>query len=103
MPDPLGLISPNISPLRPPSPPQPPRVGETQGPAFKDLLMQELQQVNQLQTNAQDAIEDLATGKRDDVDAVMQATVHADTAFQMLLSVRNKLMDAYEEIKQIRV
>ena len=104
MPDPLGLISPpNVAPLRPPTAPQPPRVGEPQGPDFKDLLLKELQQVNRLQTDAQGAIEDLATGKRDDVDAVMQATVHADTAFQMLLSVRNKLMDAYEEIKQIRV
>jgi flagellar hook-basal body complex protein FliE len=33
----------------------------------------------------------------------MVAKVHADTAFKMLLQVRNKLMEAYDEVKQIRV
>jgi len=76
---------------------------EADGAGFKDVLMEEIQQVNKLQQDAQTAIEDLQTGKRDDVDAVMMAKVHADTAFKMLLEVRNKLMSAYEEVKQIRV
>jgi flagellar hook-basal body complex protein FliE len=33
----------------------------------------------------------------------MIAKQKADIAFQMLLQVRNQMMDAYEEIKQIRV
>jgi flagellar hook-basal body complex protein FliE len=33
----------------------------------------------------------------------MIAKEKADIAFQMLLQVRNKMMDAYEEVKQIRV
>ena len=31
------------------------------------------------------------------------ATQKADTAFRMLQQVRNKLMDAYSELQQIRV
>ena len=31
------------------------------------------------------------------------ATLKADTAFKMFLQVRNKMMEAYEEVKQIRV
>ena len=102
MPDPLGLIgNAGLSPIRPglTRPAQAP----TGGPSFKDVLMKEIEQVNQLQEDAKVAMEDLASGRRDDIDAVMQATVQADTAFQMLLQVRNKLMDAYEEVKQIRV
>ncbi|MEZ6192802.1 MAG: flagellar hook-basal body complex protein FliE [Phycisphaerales bacterium] len=73
------------------------------GPSFKDALMKQLDQVNRLQQDAEVAIEDLMSGKRDDVDKVMIAKQKADIAFQMLLQVRNQMMDAYEEIKQIRV
>ena len=56
-----------------------------------------------MQAEASNAIEDLQTGKRNDVEGVLLATQKADTAFRMLVSVRNKLSQAYEEIKQIRV
>lgn len=72
-------------------------------PSFKDLLMENINQVNKLQAEATTAIEDLNTGKRGDVEGVLLATQKADTAFRMLVSVRNKLTQAYEEIKQLRV
>jgi len=59
--------------------------------------------VNELQRDATEAMEDLATGARDDVESVLIATQKADTAFRLLLQVRNKVLDAYEEVKQIRV
>lgn len=79
------------------------RAGELPGDSFRDLLLKSLNQVNELQQDATTAIEDLQTGKRNDLETVLMATAKADTAFQMLLSVRNKVMDAYEELKQIRV
>ncbi len=75
----------------------------TQGPSFKDVLMASLDKVNQLQQDATTAIEDLQTGRRDDLETVLAATAKADTAFRMLLSVRNKMLDAYLELQQIRV
>ena len=67
------------------------------------MLLKNIAQVNKLQQEAQMAIEDLSSGRRDDVANVMIAKQKADLAFQMLLQVRNKLVDAYEEIKQMRV
>lgn len=72
-------------------------------PSFKDVLMQNINQVNKLQQEANVATEDLMTGKRMDLEGVVLATQKADTAFRMLLSVRNKVQQAFEEIKQIRV
>ncbi|TVQ59814.1 MAG: flagellar hook-basal body complex protein FliE [Phycisphaerales bacterium] len=72
-------------------------------PSFKDVLLENINQVNKLQQDATAATEDLLAGRRDDVEGVLIATQKADTAFRMLLQVRNKVMDAYEEIKQIRV
>jgi flagellar hook-basal body complex protein FliE len=72
-------------------------------PSFKDALQSQINQVNELQSAATAAMEDLATGRRDDVESVIIATQKADIAFKMLLQVRNKVMDAYEEVKQMRV
>ena len=79
------------------------RASPNAGPGFKELLQEQIDQVNQLQNDARAAIEDLAAGRRNDVESVMLATVKADTAFRLLLQVRNKVLDMYEEIKQMRV
>jgi flagellar hook-basal body complex protein FliE len=43
------------------------------------------------------------TGQRDDIEGVMIATQKADSAFRMLLALRNKVVDAYDEVRNIRV
>ncbi len=103
MTDPLGLIG-NSGGVQGPIPPaRNASAGDPAGPGFKEVLKQQIEQVNQLQQDAKEAIEDLATGRRDDIESVMIATQKADTAFRLFLQVRNKVMDAYEEVKQMRV
>jgi len=74
-----------------------------EGPSFKQVLMDNIEQVNRLQQDAEKAIEDLAAGRRDDVANVMIAKQKADTAFKMLMATRNKMIDAYNDVKQMRV
>lgn len=74
-----------------------------EGPGFKQVLMQNIQEVNRLQEEAETAISDMIAGDHSDPATVFSAKAKADIAFEMLLQVRNKLMDAYEEVKQIRV
>jgi flagellar hook-basal body complex protein FliE len=101
MTDPLGLISNGMPGVMSSIAPKTQLPGA--GASFKDVLMKNIEQVNRLQQDAEIAIEDLVTGKRDDMDGVLMAKQKADVAFQMLLQVRNKLTDAYQEVKQIRV
>ena len=110
MADPLGLIgSTRPDGIRPGGPLGPGQLAgggrplDPNQPTFKDVLMENIQQVNKLQQDANTAMEDLQTGARDDVETVLMATQKAETAFRMLLAVRNKVMGAYDEIKQIRV
>lgn len=72
-------------------------------PSFKDLLLDNLKSVNELQQDATQAIEDLQAGRRNDVETVLLATQKADLAFRTIQALRNKVMDAYDEVKQIRV
>lgn len=100
--DPIGLVGAGgASPIRPASH-VPTKPGEG-APGFKEALLKSLEQVNAAQQDADRAVEDLVSGKRQDVEGVILATEKADMAFQMLQSVRNKVLGAYEEIKQIRV
>ena len=100
MTDPLGLIG-SSTPMPPPVAPS--GGPGTAGPDFKKVLLENIEKVNQLQQEAQAAAEDFATGRRDDVANVMIAKQKADLAFKTLMQVRNKLVDAYEEVKQMRV
>jgi flagellar hook-basal body complex protein FliE len=103
MSDPLGLIGTSSgTPLRAPAPGAAP-AGQQQGPSFKDVLLRNIDEINKLQQDATRAVEDLQTGKRDDVEGVLIATAKADTAFKMIQAVRNQVMQAYEEIQAMRV
>jgi flagellar hook-basal body complex protein FliE len=103
MTDPLGLLSNQTTPLRPPSAARPDASEGGSGPKFTDALRQELEEVNQLQREAKEAAEDFSARKRDDVEAVIMATEKADAAFKLLLAVRNKLVQAVDELKQTQV
>lgn len=73
------------------------------GADFKQELLDEMRKVNQMQQDATQATNDLLTGQRDDIEGVMIATQKADSAFRMLLALRNKVVDAYDEVRNIRV
>ena len=104
MADPLGLINNATGGTLGPMAPKPPvGPGGEAAPSFREVLIKNIEQVNKLQQDAEVAIEDLVAGRRDDAASVMIAKQKADLAFQMLMQVRNKMVDAYDEIKQMRV
>ena len=71
--------------------------------SFAGALKNSINEVSRLQQDASKAVQDLATGKSDDVTGVMTAMEKSDVAFKTLLAIRAKLMDAYDEIKGISV
>jgi len=73
------------------------------GPTFRQVFMDTLREADRLQQDATQAVEDLQTGRRDDLEGVILATQKAETAFNMIQALRNKVMQAYDEIKQMRV
>ncbi len=71
--------------------------------SFADTLKNSINDVAKLQQDATKAVQDLATGKSEDVTGVMTAVEKSDLAFKTLLSIRTKLMEAYDEIKGMSV
>jgi len=73
------------------------------GASFKDFLLESIRQVNSMQQAADQAVEKLATGGDVNPAEVLTAVQKADIAFRLMLQVRNKIIQAYEEIQAIRV
>jgi flagellar hook-basal body complex protein FliE len=73
------------------------------GKGFGDALGQALGQVDALQKKADSAIGGLATGDVKDVHDVVLALNEADLAFKLMLQVRNKLVEAYQEINRTQI
>ncbi|NLF30925.1 MAG: flagellar hook-basal body complex protein FliE [Planctomycetes bacterium] len=70
---------------------------------FSQVLKESIAEVNRMQADADQAINALATGRTDNVAEVMTAVQKADLAFKTLLQIRNKLLDAYNEVRQMRM
>lgn len=86
------------------SPPSPAKIdGAAGGPSFKDVLVDSIQQVNTMQLDADQAVETLFTGGEINPAEVLTAVQKADLAFRLTMQMRNKIMDVYQEIKDIRI
>ena len=81
-----------------------PGAGEAQGTAsFKDFLMNSIREVNSMQLAADQAVEKLATGEEISPAEVLTAVQKADIAFRLMMQIRNKMVQAYQDIQNIRV
>lgn len=88
-----------IIPLKPQETEGVPSAGES----FADVMGRFVSDVNTLQNKASESIEKLATGEISDVHQVMIAVEEANTAMDFMLEIRNKIVEAYQEIMQMPV
>jgi flagellar hook-basal body complex protein FliE len=74
----------------------------TTGGAF-DALVRSVQDINSQMVSNQQAVESLATGQTDDLHRVMMNLQSTSLAFDFALQVRNKVLDAYQELMRMQV
>ncbi len=73
------------------------------GKSFSSIMADAIADVNKVQQDAQQASVNLATGKLQDVSEVVIATEKAAIALQLTIQVRNKIVDAYQEVMRMQV
>jgi len=71
--------------------------------SFADMMKNFLQEVNQLQKEAGDHVEALLSGETVDLHDVMIAVEKASVSFELVMEVRNKLLEAYQELLRTQV
>lgn len=73
------------------------------GVGFADVLKDSIEKVNAIQGEADLAIKGLSTGQVGNIHETMIAIEKANLSFNMMVQVRNKLVQAYEEIMRTQV
>jgi flagellar hook-basal body complex protein FliE len=76
---------------------------EKSGAAFGDILKDAISTVNDLQKQSDQEIQKLMTGESQDLHNTVIAMQKADLSFQMMMQVRNKIVQAYQEIMRMQV
>lgn len=99
----IGNLRPNLPDLRGPTSADGSSGGVGQAGGFADTFEKYLDEVNQLQREASQSVQSLVTGQTDDLAGVMTAMEKSDVAFKTLLAIRSKLMDAYDELRNMPI
>jgi flagellar hook-basal body complex protein FliE len=73
------------------------------GNPFSDLMVGGIGKVNNMQLSADSQMEQLLTGGDVNQAEVFTSMQKADMSFRLLVQIRNKLMDAYQELNSIHV
>jgi len=76
--------------------------GKPQG-AFGDVLKQAVTEINQLQNSADKAITSVQLGQSGNIHEAMIALEKADISFRAMMQVRNKILEAYQEVMRMQV
>jgi flagellar hook-basal body complex protein FliE len=71
--------------------------------SFKEVLSDALQQVDEAHKVSDRQIQNVLSGDVQDVHTAMIAMQKAELSFQMMMQVRNKLIEAYQEVMRMQV
>ncbi len=70
---------------------------------FKEVLLDALNNVNTLEQESAKMTEDFIAGRTDDIHSVLIASEKATISLQFIMEVRNKVMEAYQEIMRMQI
>ncbi|MBK8166128.1 MAG: flagellar hook-basal body complex protein FliE [bacterium] len=73
------------------------------GGGFQEQFLRALEKVDSLQQVSNDMVEGMVSGRVTETHDVLIASRESQLAFELLLEVRNKLLEAYQEIMRTQV
>jgi len=97
----VSLLTPQ--PLALPKAAEPAAVREAHTTTFGELLKEKLLEVNRLQVEANELTNQFMAGEPIDLHTVMIAAEKANLALQLTVQIRNKLLEAYQEISRMQI
>ena len=97
-----------VNPISPITPIAMPSVGSVAGAPpssgnFGDMLSSAIQSIESQQNKASDSIQKFLSGENEELHTTVLATQKATLAFELGLQVRNKVVDAYQEIMKMQM
>lgn len=71
--------------------------------AFSGVLNDAMSTINNLQKDADSSVNKFLSGENDDLHTTILATQRAEMAFELGLQVRNKVVNAYQEVMKMQL
>lgn len=78
-------------------------VPKSESESFGDIFKNLITDTNKLQSEAGKIAEKFALGEISDIHEVMVAAEKAGVAFELVMAIRNKLVEAYQELMRTQV
>jgi flagellar hook-basal body complex protein FliE len=101
------LLPVQLTPIAPPDMTMPalpaPAVGNAAAPGFGNIVSQGLDAVNQQLLVSQTDLQSMATGNEQSLHHVMIRLEETRLSFQLMMQVRNRLLDAYQDVMKMQV
>ena len=79
----------------------PAAANEGTSPPFTDVLKDSMMRVNDLQVQSDNLVQRLALGEVEDISEVSIAVEKAELALRMMVQIRDKMLDAYQQISRM--
>ena len=73
------------------------------GVSFEETMKKFINDVDSAQKYAGESVEKLMTGEIKDIHDVMIAVQKAGTSFELMMEMRNKMIEAYREVMRMQV
>ena len=99
----VSQINKQITPIQIPKEQESLKSGKKKEVSFEQTLKKFIKDVDEAQKFAGESVEKLLTGEIKDIHDVMIAVEKAGTSFELMMEIRNKMIDAYREIMRMQV
>ena len=70
---------------------------------FRELFSRTVQEVQAYQQHAASSVDSFLSGESEDLHSVALSTQKAELAFEMFVQVRNKVVQAYQEVMRMQI
>ena len=101
----MAVVSPVdlLKQLETQTPASPRKQGAEEVPSFSETLKKFVSDVNNLQLEADNQMRLMAAGQAENLHDVMIAVEKAGISFELLMEIRNKVLEAYQELMRMQV
>lgn len=101
----MDMVTPDVMPLNPTDIAKPSEISSTQpsGDSFSSMLGKMVSEVNNEQSQAAQSVAGLQSGQAVPLHKAVISMEEANVSFQLMVQVRNHLLDAYQEIMKMQV
>lgn len=73
------------------------------GKSFSDMVADAIDSVDEAQKTADQSVQDIVTGKSDNIHEAMISMEKAQLSFQLMMEVRNKAVETYKELSRMQI